>query len=66
MSKVGVNIRLKGHKGVLFDIDWDVHGVKLISVSDDRTLRCWELKYANSIKKTINDMGAVFAILLEN
>ena len=40
---VDVKYRLEGHKGVLFHIDWDIYGDQLISVSDDRTLRCWEL-----------------------
>jgi WD40 repeat protein len=53
-KSINVKYRLEGHKGVLFHIDWDTYGDKLISVSDDRTLRCWELKHCD--KKYIGDV----------
>ena len=53
-KSINVKYRLKGHKGVLFHIDWDTYGDKLISVSDDRTLRCWELKLCG--KTNIGDV----------
>ena len=39
-----VRQRLKGHKGVIFKVDWNRDGTSLVSVSDDRTLRKWDLQ----------------------
>ncbi|XXQ37756.1 WD domain, G-beta repeat [Plasmodiophora brassicae] len=34
--------RLRGHKGVIFNVAWSNDGRRLTSSSDDRTVRCWE------------------------
>ena len=40
-----VRQRLVGHNGVIFHIDWDQDGTSIASVSDDRTIRLWQIKH---------------------
>ncbi|CAA0824947.1 Transducin family protein / WD-40 repeat family protein [Striga hermonthica] len=41
--------RLVGHEGSIFRIAWFSNGLKLISVSDDRSARIWEVEAENKV-----------------
>ncbi|KAM0015733.1 putative transcription factor WD40-like family [Helianthus debilis subsp. tardiflorus] len=43
--------RLAGHKGSIFRITWSLDGSKLVSVSDDRSARIWEVHDAKKDSK---------------
>nr|XP_043621149.1 WD repeat-containing protein 6 [Erigeron canadensis] len=43
--------RLAGHEGSIFRITWSLDGSKLVSVSDDRSARIWEVLTGNTDAK---------------
>ena len=46
-------ISLNGHDGVIFSVEFNTIGTKLVSVSDDRTVRVWELSGATLLTATL-------------
>ncbi|KAH7404369.1 hypothetical protein KP509_15G022100 [Ceratopteris richardii] len=42
---VSIKERLKGHEGSIFRIAWSQDGKKIASVSDDRSVRVWNLEH---------------------
>ena len=58
-------IKLIGHKGVIFSVEFNRTGTNLVSVSDDRTVRVWQLEtatlQATLYGHTSRIWGAIFA-----
>jgi WD repeat-containing protein 6 len=40
---IEVETRLTGHEGAIFNIEWNGDGTRVASVSDDRTVRLWDV-----------------------
>ncbi|KAL8253963.1 hypothetical protein R6Q59_032184 [Mikania micrantha] len=48
--------RLTGHEGSIFRITWSLDGSKLVSVSDDRSARIWEVPNAKKISNNAAEL----------
>ncbi|XP_077992501.1 tRNA (34-2'-O)-methyltransferase regulator WDR6-like isoform X2 [Glandiceps talaboti] len=53
-GRVIVDKRLRGHEGVIFSISYSGKHGMLCSVSDDRSIRVWELKDLESLSLTLS------------
>ncbi|KAF9433589.1 WD repeat-containing protein 6 [Entomortierella beljakovae] len=51
-SEAPIMKSLKGHEGILFGIRWSEDGKAICTVSDDRTIRVWNLNNATKITHT--------------
>ncbi|XP_030551812.1 uncharacterized protein LOC115756249 isoform X2 [Rhodamnia argentea] len=52
--------RLVGHEGSIFRIAWSSDGSKLVSVSDDRSARIWEVHCKSRYSKDAAEIGLLF------
>ncbi|XP_056163038.1 uncharacterized protein LOC115689569 isoform X2 [Syzygium oleosum] len=52
--------RLVGHEGSIFRIAWSSDGSKLVSVSDDRSARIWEVHCKSRYSKDAGEVGLLF------
>ncbi|KAF8008258.1 hypothetical protein BT93_K2049 [Corymbia citriodora subsp. variegata] len=52
--------RLVGHEGSIFRITWSSDGSKLVSVSDDRSARIWEVHCKSRYSEDPGEVGLLF------
>ncbi|KAI6672617.1 hypothetical protein NL676_000523 [Syzygium grande] len=52
--------RLVGHEGSIFRIAWSSDGSKLVSVSDDRSARIWEVHCKSRYSEDAGEVGLLF------
>uniref|UniRef100_A0A2C9KQE6 tRNA (34-2'-O)-methyltransferase regulator WDR6 n=1 Tax=Biomphalaria glabrata TaxID=6526 RepID=A0A2C9KQE6_BIOGL len=59
-------LTLSGHKGVIFSIRYHSQFQRICSVSDDRSIRMWQLKFpsGSTMEPTIEDWESVHSTLL--
>eukprot|EP00903_Cladosiphon_okamuranus_P013793 g12836.t3 len=50
-------LRLQGHEGVIFRVAWREDGRRLVSASDDRTVRVWEVQRSGGGRGASGDEG---------
>ncbi|CAC5398690.1 unnamed protein product [Mytilus coruscus] len=48
--------RFKGHQGVIFSVRYNTQRQQICSVSDDRSIRIWQLTFPNKVTMAIDDL----------
>ncbi|KAJ9064327.1 WD repeat-containing protein 6, variant 2 [Entomophthora muscae] len=63
-DRTGVLIhRLVGHEGVIFGLDFDAESSRLLSTSDDRTIRMWQLSPPDLLQPTLAPTCVIYGHL---
>ena len=60
-EKVIISRRLEGHDGVIFNLDFDWRTQTVVTASDDRSIRIWQLPSENELTEVLHPLQTFYS-----